>query len=307
MRRKRIPYSVVGGTSYFERKEIKDLAAYLKIIANPLDDLSLLRAANTPKRGLGPSAIRKLADFAQNNSITLLEAFMRAGEITGMGEKVSGSAIGFASLINRYSALFLKNKEMGKVFRSLTEEINYQDYIYELYKTPETAIRRVENLEGFIDSLSHYETDGESPSLHGFLETLALTDLLREKEEKISRGVTLISFHSSKGLEFPVVFIVGVEEDILPHKKSMDLDGAVEEERRLFYVGITRAMKELYITYTDHRIKYGKNAPATPSRFLDEIPDEVVKRLDSIEKTDPEQDEKDANNFFADIQAMLGS
>ncbi len=307
LRRKRIPYSVVGGTSYFDRKEIKDLAAYLKIIANSRDDLSLLRAANTPRRGLGHSAIRKLADFAQDNSISLLEAFMRAGEITGLGTRASGSAIEFAGLISRYSDLFMKNREMGKVFRSLTEEINYRDYIYELYKTPEAAVRRVENLEGFIDSLSHYETEGKSPSLHGFLETLALTDLLKEKEEKTGRGVTLISFHSSKGLEFPVVFIAGVEEDILPHKKSMYLDGAVEEERRLFYVGITRAMKELYITYTDHRVKYGKNAPATPSRFLDEIPDEVIKRLDGTEKTDPKQDEKDANDFFANIQAMLGS
>ena len=139
-------------------------------------------------------------------------------------------------------------------------------------------------------------------SLQGFLEALALTDLMNEKDEKISFGVTLISLHSSKGLEFPAVFIVGVEEDILPHKKSA---GDIEEERRLFYVGITRAMKELYITYAVHRQKYGKNVPSNPSRFLEEIPEEVVTMVSRFEPEDPGQAEKTAESFFANIQAML--
>ena len=306
LRRKRIPYSVVGGTSYFEHKEIKDLAAYLKIIANPSDDLSLLRAAGAPKRGLGPSALGALADFSRTNSISLLDAFRQAPGMTHLGRKAASSAEAFCGLIDRYRDMFKKGRELGKTLSLLIEEINYRDYITGLYKTPEAAFRKIENLEGFIDSITHYESSETPPSLHGFLETMALTDLIEEKEEKGGRGVTLISFHSSKGLEFPVVFIAGVEDEILPHKKSAHLSEGIEEERRLFYVGITRAMNELYITYTDHRSKYGKETPSVPSRFLDEIPGNTVKKVDRFEKLTPEQEKVYAKKFFANIKAILG-
>jgi DNA helicase-2/ATP-dependent DNA helicase PcrA len=305
MRRQRIPYSVVGGTSYFEHKEIKDLAAYLKIIANPSDDLSLLRAASAPKRGLGPSALSALSDFARSNSLSLLDVFGKASGITGLGQKAAVSAEALSELIGRYRDMFKNGSKMGKTLKALIEEINYRDYISGLYKTPEAAFRRIENIDGFVESITHYESGEESPSLHGFLETMALTDLMEEKEEKSSSGITLISFHSSKGLEFPVVFIAGVEEDILPHKKSADRDEDIEEERRLFYVGITRAMNELYITYTDCRSKYGKDKPSVPSRFLKEIPEETIKRLDRFEKLDPEQEKVYAKKFFANIKAIL--
>ncbi len=306
MRRQRIPYSVVGGTSYFEHKEIKDLAAYLKIIANPSDDLSLLRAASAPKRGLGPSALSALSDFARSNSLSLLDAFGKASGVPSLSQKAAASAEALSELIGRYRDMFKNGTKMGKTLKALIEEINYRDYISGLYKTPEAAFRRIENIDGFVESITHYESGEESPSLHGFLETMALTDLMEEKEEKSSHGITLISFHSSKGLEFPVVFIAGVEEDILPHKKSADRDEDIEEERRLFYVGITRAMNELYITYTDRRSKYGKEKPSVPSRFLKEIPEEAIKRLDRFEKLDPEQEKVYAKKFFANIKAILG-
>lgn len=306
MRRQRIPYSVVGGTSYFEHKEIKDLAAYLKIIANPSDDLSLLRAASAPKRGLGPSALAALSDFARSNSLSLLDAFGKASGIPGLSQRAAASAEALFELISRYRDMFKNGTKMGKTLKALIEEINYRDYISGLYKTPEAAFRRIENIDGFVESITHYESVEESPSLHGFLETMALTDLMEEKEEKSRRGITLISFHSSKGLEFPVVFIAGVEEDILPHKKSADRDEDIEEERRLFYVGITRAMNELYITYTDRRSKYGKEKTSVPSRFLEEIPEEAIKRLDRFEKLDPEQEKVYAKKFFANIKAILG-
>jgi DNA helicase-2/ATP-dependent DNA helicase PcrA len=129
---------------------------------------------------------------------------------------------------------------------------------------------------------------------------------MKEKEEKGGRGVTLISFHSAKGLEFPVVFIAGVEEDILPHKKSADRDEDVEEERRLFYVGITRAMNELYITHTEHRSKYGREKSSVSSRFLRELPEAAIKKMDRFEKLDPEQEKVYAKKFFANIKAILG-
>lgn len=306
LRRQRIPYSVIGGTSYFENKEIKDIAAYLKIIANPSDDLSLLRAANAPKRGLGTSALGTLSEFSRASSISLLEAFGRAPEIAGLSPKAASSAVSLHGLIGQYRERFTRGRDMGNTLKALIEEISYNNYITELYKTPETAFRKIENLDGFVESLGRYEIAEQPPSLHGFLEAMALTDLLEAKDEKISRGVALISFHSSKGLEFPVVFIVGAEEDILPHRKSADTEEGLEEERRLFYVGITRAKNELYITYADHRTKYGKETAAFPSRFIDEIPAAVIKKLDRFEELGPEEEKAYAEKFFANIKAMLG-
>ncbi len=306
MRRKRVPYSVVGGTSYFERKEIRDVTAWLKIIANSSDEMSLLRASGAPKSGLGPSAIRMLTEFARSNSISLLDAFSKAGGIDGLGRKAAASAESISGLIRRYGDMFRKGSEMGNTLSSLLKDINYRDYIGRLYKTPEAAFRRMENLDGFTESITHYESMEKAPSLQGFLETMALTDLIEEKEEKGGRGVTLVSFHSSKGLEFPVVFIAGVEEDILPHRKSADTVSSIEEERRLFYVGITRAMKELFITYTDYRLKYGKTTPSVASRFLEEIPEEVTARLDRFEEPDLEQDNAYVKNLYENFMSRFG-
>ncbi|TAN41490.1 MAG: ATP-dependent DNA helicase Rep [Nitrospirae bacterium] len=306
LRKQRIPYSVVGGTSYFENREIKDLAAYLKIIANPRDNVSLLRIANVPRRGLGTTTLTTLSEFGQAGSIPLFEAFGKAAAIPGLSPKAVEAAQTFFSLIGRYRELFKKGRDMGGLLKMLIEEINYRKYIGEVYKTAETAFRKIENLSGFIDSMTHYESTDPAPSLHGFLETMALEDIMEERTEKQKRGVTLISLHSSKGLEFPVVFIAGTEEDILPHKKSADSEEGIEEERRLFYVGITRAMNELYITYAGQRTKYGKEAPAFPSRFLEEIPAESITTLDRFETLDPEQEKVCAEKFFANIKAILG-
>jgi len=289
-----------------ENKEIKDISAYLKIIANPLDELSLLRAANVPKRGLGANALCQLSDFSRSSGLSLLNAFGRASGISGLSPKAVSSAEAFFGLLDRYRELFRKGRGMGKILKDLIEEIQFGDYITGLYKTPETALRKIENLNGFAESMTRYESGDGRPSLQGFLETMALADLLEEKEEKGGRGVTLISLHSSKGLEFPVVFIAGAEEDILPHRKSVDSDEGIEEERRLFYVGVTRAMNELYITYTDHRSKYGKEASSVPSRFIDELPEAATRKLDRFEELEPEQEKLYAEKFFANIKAILG-
>ena len=306
LRSKQVPYTVVGGTSYFERKEIKDLVAYLKVIANPADELSLLRAVNAPKRGLGPSAISTFSEFARTNSVGLLDAFGNAAVIKDLSRRAVNSAEGFFELVSRYRALFGSGGEMGATLKALIEEINYEDYIINLYKTPEAASRRMENIRGFIESITRYESVENSPLLQGFLETMALADLINEKEKDV-RGVTLISFHSSKGLEFPVAFIAGTEEEILPHRKSAESDEGIEEERRLFYVGITRAMNELFITYTDHRMKYGKERPSLPSRFLEEIPEDASRKIDRFEESDPEKDKAYVKKLYEELMAKLES
>ncbi len=305
LRRRRIPYSVVGGTGYFERKEVKDLTAWLKIIANPSDDQSLLRAAGAPKRGIGPSALVRLAEHARSGAGSLLDAFGRAASIEGLSREAAASAEELSGIVSRYRKAFMEGGGMGRALEALIEEIGYKDYILRLYKTPEAAFRRLENIEGLVESITHYETAEDGSSLHGFLETLALTDLLQEKEERGGRGVTLISFHSSKGLEFPVVFIVGAEEEIMPHRKSVESAEGVEEERRLFYVGMTRAMDELYITYAGRRSKYGKARPAVASRFIEEIPEEAVSRIERFEETDPEQEKAYVKRLCADLRSRL--
>jgi DNA helicase-2/ATP-dependent DNA helicase PcrA len=306
LRREKMPYTVVGGTSYFEHREIKDLASYLKALANPLDDHSLLRITNVPKRGLGAAALARISGFARDHSLSLQDALGRAGDIAGLGATTAEAANRLAAFMKKYRGLFAVNKGMGDTLRALAEEINYRDHITALYKTPGAAMKRLENISGFVESLSHYEKNTDAPTLHGFLETLALTDMEKEKEDNNRGGVTLISFHSSKGLEFPVVFIVGVEEDILPHKKSVYQGDGIEEERRLFYVGMTRAMKELHITYCGRRLRFNKDTPCSPSRFLEEIPEEVIKRVEGREETSPDEEEKAARHFFANIKELIG-
>ncbi|MDH3974592.1 MAG: UvrD-helicase domain-containing protein [Deltaproteobacteria bacterium] len=304
LRKERIPYTVIGGTSYFERKEIKDLAAYLKVIANPADDLSLLKIANIPKRGLGATTLEKFANHAREKGITLFDSFRRAGELTTINEKQAGTVTAFAALLEKFMVPFACKGKMTGAMKELVRDIGYKDYLYELYKTVDVAVRKIENVESFIASMSQYEQDDMESTLQGFLEIMALTDMEESKEEE-SFGVTLISLHSSKGLEFPVVFLVGMEEGILPHKKSLFTEGGLDEERRLCYVGITRAMEELYISHSNHRSKYGKDEPSSPSRFIDEIPDEVVQREGGDSIADADESDKKAKAFFANIHAML--
>lgn len=305
LRKERIPYTVIGGTSYFERREIKDLVAYLKIIANPKDDLSLLRIANTPRRGLGATTLERLANFARDSSTSLLDAFKNAGRLPDVKEKTASVARELALLIERSSDRFAERGEMGQAMKTLVRDLGYKDYLFEIFKTPDTAARKVENVESFIETLAAYEIAEAPADLPGFLETMALTDMDENKEED-SFGVTLISLHSSKGLEFPVVFLAGMEDGILPHKRSIYAEGGLDEERRLCYVGITRAMEELYLTHTSHRVKYGKEEPSEPSRFIEEIPAEVIEEPDSLVETCPVKKEENAKDFFANIQAMLG-
>lgn len=304
LRRDRIPYTVVGGTSYFDRKEIRDIAAYLKVIANPKDDLSLLRIANIPKRSLGTTSIGRLAAFAKERSVNLLEAFRISDQVPELGSQTADAAVSFAEMIGKYRERFASGKGMKEVLQYLISDIGYKEYLKEFYKTPDVAIKRVGSVDSFTDSIGRYEEDEESPSLNGFLSTLALTDMDGGRKGKESFGVTLISIHSSKGLEFPVVFLVGLEADILPHRKSMSGDG-IEEERRLFYVGITRAMKQLYITYAGSRVRYGTESPSEASVFLGELDKGAIEYLDRMKQEAPEEREKKAKAFFANIQSML--
>ncbi|HDZ62639.1 MAG TPA: ATP-dependent DNA helicase Rep [Nitrospirae bacterium] len=306
LRRKKIPYTVIGGTSYFDRKEVKDLAAYMKIILNRYDDVNLLRIANLPRRGIGITSIGKLHDHAGNKNIPLIDAFSNASGMEGINEKTASKADALANMLKRYRSAFLKGKGMAKLLSGLIEEIGFHEHIRNFYKTDDVAVKRIDNVNAFVESLKYYEENEKSPSLQGFIETLALDDKPEKEQEK--SGVTLVSLHSSKGLEFPVVFIVGVEEDMIPHSKSLDDEGGLEEERRLMYVGITRAMRELFLTYTACRIKYGTKTVSSPSQFIAEMPDEIIEHIET-ECADEEAsaEEIDIKEEYEKVMAILNS
>ncbi|MFQ5561752.1 MAG: 3'-5' exonuclease, partial [Nitrospinota bacterium] len=242
----------------------------------------------------------------RKHSITLFDAFKLSAQVEEIPPKTSSNIQVFIELLSRYSVRFQTGKFMADTFRELVDEIHFEEYIMSTYKSERAAFQRIENVEEFIQTLECHEKEDEPSSLSGFLEKLAITDILKNKGENTHSGVTLISFHSAKGLEFPVVFIVGVEEEIIPHKKSLLNESDLEEERRLFYVGITRSMKELYLTHTDTRVRYKKEAQVSPSRFLNEIPKQVVRKCNRFTKEGKEEaGEDDAKAFFANLQSML--
>ncbi len=306
LRRKKVPYTVIGGTSYFDRKEVKDLASYMKIILNRYDDVNLLRIANLPRRGIGITSIGKLHNHAGNRNIPLIDVFSNASGVEGINAKTVPKAAALADLIKRYRSAFLKGSGMAKLLAGLIDEIGFLDHIRSFYKTDDVVVKRIDNVNAFIESLKYYEENEKSPSLQGFIETLALDD--RPEREKEKNGVTLVSLHSSKGLEFPVVFIVGVEEDMIPHSKSLDDEGGLEEERRLMYVGITRAMKELFLTYTTYRFKYGTKTISIPSQFIGEMPDEVIEHIETEDADEEEIPEDiDIKEEYERVMGILNS
>ncbi len=263
-----IPYVVVGGMSFFDRKEVRDIVAFLKLAENPHDETSLLRVINTPPRGVGKASIDKVIDFATRHGISASAAFERATEIEGVSPlAVEGYRI-LREAIDR-SALAEAGHDLVSRLGRFIEAIGYREEVRRLYAEPMTREARWAGVEEILNFAENHVRRSEEPSLHDFLEELALgsTDEPHEKPEKRSDAVTLMSLHAAKGLEFPHVFLVGMEEGLLPHARAV-AEGGIEEERRLAYVGITRAMTTLALTFAAERAKYGRRAVAVPSRCL---------------------------------------
>ena len=266
-----IPYKLYGGVNFYGRKEIKDIISYLKILENPSDDISLKRIINVPKRGIGDASILKASEYAQENNISLLEALANADKIEGLGRKTKAVS-DFYSLIEKFIE---KSKSL-----SIADLIDYileeTGYIEELRKEDtEEAYGRISNLEEFVSKAVEYEEniENEEESLTSFLEEISLVADIDNMEEG-DNVVTLMTLHSSKGLEFPVVFIVGFEEGIFPTYRALTSPNPsdIEEERRLLYVGITRAKQELFITNAKSRLQHGRYISNAPSSFFKEIP-----------------------------------
>lgn len=260
------PYRLIGGLKFYSRKEIKDLIAYLKLIQNPKDNVSLKRIINEPKRGIGDSALEKLQNIADSQSISIFEAINNPDNLAGL--RSSGNIILFKDMIN--SLISLKdNVKISELMHQILEKTGYEEMLNEeALKETET---RLENIAEFIGVAIEFENENAENTLSDFLDSIALVsdvDKLEEGEE----AVTLMTIHSAKGLEFKVVFIVGMEEDLFPSKRSIEEDEEVQEERRLCYVALTRAKEKLFLTNAVKRTLYGTTSYMMPSRFIDEIP-----------------------------------
>ncbi|MGI6664116.1 MAG: ATP-dependent helicase [Christensenellaceae bacterium] len=265
-----IPYQVYGGISFYARKEIKDMVAYLTLIDNPRANTALLRIINTPKRGIGNVSIAKLVAFAEENGISLLEAMQAADAF------MSGGRNKFAPFLELVTGMIeaAAEKELGEILEMVYQKSGYQEMLQA--EQDFTAEVKIENIEEFINSAYVYEKEAEEPTLEGFLSTVSLiSDMDTETEEG---GVTLMTLHGAKGLEFDVVFMAGMEENLFPSKRSVT-EGKLDEERRLCYVGITRAREMLYMTASESRNMYSGLMTCLPSRFLDDIPKEMFEDL----------------------------
>ncbi|MEH7392154.1 DNA helicase PcrA [Bacillus sp. JJ1474] len=269
-----IEYSIVGGIKFYDRKEIKDILAYLRLIANPSDDISLQRIINVPKRGIGSGTIDKIANFASLHDMTMFEA-LQSVELIGLSPKITKAAGEFRDLINNYTQM-QEYLSVTELVEELLEKSGYREML--IAEKSIEAQSRLENLDEFLSVTKSFEEASDDKSLVAFLTDLALVadiDKLDDDGEKAD-AVVLMTLHSAKGLEFPTVFLIGLEEGVFPHSRSLMEEAEMEEERRLAYVGITRAEEELFITNAQLRTLFGRTNMNPPSRFIKEIPEDLL-------------------------------
>ena len=272
LRLHQIGYQVIGGPRFYERAEVKDATAYLQVLDNPADAVSLMRIANRPKRGIGDTTISRLVSYAENHGLTLFDALDRPVE-AGLGTAAVKAVTSLKNLLDSLRSA-AQEEEVPELLQTVLERSGTLE-TYEAERTIE-ARGRIENLEAFVDGAREYAQQAEEPTLSGFLQEISLysdQDALGEEQS----NVTLMTIHNAKGLEFRAVFVVGVEEEIFPSSRSIEEQG-VEEERRLFYVGLTRAEERLTLTHASSRLLWGRTTSHLPSRFLDELPDRHVER-----------------------------
>ncbi len=288
----RIPYKISGGTSFFARTEIKDVMAYLRVLVNPDDDNAFLRIVNTPRREIGPVTLEKLGSYANMRGKSLFECSFEIG----LEQHLAGRGLENLRRFTQWIVTIADNLERGdsvEAVRSIVRDINYEDWLYETSSSPKAAEMRMKNVSDLygwiVADLEGDNYDKEEKTLKEVVQRLTLRDMMeRGEDEDDADQVQLMTLHASKGLEFPYVYLMGTEEGILPHQSSID-ENNVEEERRLMYVGITRAQKELTFTLCKERRQYGELIRPEHSRFLDELPFddvdwETVKKPQSAEE-----------------------
>jgi DNA helicase-2/ATP-dependent DNA helicase PcrA len=276
-----VPYRVIGGMRFYERKEIRDTLAYLRLVYNPADKVSLSRIINVPKRGIGEASFDRFQFFMEDNHYTVLEGLEHIGEIASLTNRGIKPLQEFNQLLQNWVA---KRDELS--VKELTETILHTSgYLMDLRNEGTIEAQgRLENLDEFIALTVEFERNSDDKSLAAFLETVALVADI-DNYETDSDAVVMMTLHSAKGLEFPAVFLVGLEEGLFPHSRSLMENRELEEERRLCYVGITRAKQRLYVTYANMRTMYGNFNNSIPSRFLLELPKETITNIKALRKS----------------------
>ena len=278
-----LPYTLVGSTRFYERKEIKDLLAYLRVVFNPLDSFSFQRILNVPRRGIGDVSFQKIQNAANERDYSLLEMATTPDEIAGLTPKIRQRLEDLATKFITWNGL-IPQLPVADIIIRVMEESGYLEEL-EAEGTIE-AESRIENLREFISVAREFSSLEEEQTLENFLSHVALVSDVDQAEFGNER-VTLMTLHAAKGLEFPIVFLAGMEEGIFPHSRTLMDESEIEEERRLAYVGITRAKKELYFSSSRQRMIFGNILSYPPSRFLGEIPQELIVAIQPVRTVQP--------------------
>ncbi|MGF1764046.1 DNA helicase Rep [Aliivibrio kagoshimensis] len=304
----RIPYKISGGTSFFARAEIKDIMAYLRLLTNQDDDNAFLRVVNTPRREIGPTTLEKLGSYANMRGKSLFEASFEMG----LEQTLSGRGLDALRRFTKWIVILSENAERGDTVdavRALVRDINYEDWLYETSTSAKAAEMRMKNVselyKWIVADLEGDNYDKEVKSLKEVVQRLTLRDMMeRGEDDEDADQVQLMTLHASKGLEFPYVYLIGAEEGILPHQTSIDEDN-IEEERRLTYVGITRAQKELTFTLCKERRQYGELIKPDPSRFLEELPHDDLDWESQKKPQSKEERMEKGQAHIANLRAMF--
>jgi len=269
-----IPYNIIGGTRFYERKEIKDLIAYLNLLVNKKDNISFLRIVNYPPRGIGKVTLNHFTKFAEDNQLSLFQAIKKVDLISQISSRGKKNLKNFYNFMNKYKKM-RKTLSLTELIRSLIDELKIKVILKEEGTTE--SLNRLENIQEFLNSVSEYAKNTEKPKLEEFLHEISLYTDIDEWPDK-TEAISLMTLHAAKGLEFPVVIITGAEEGLFPLiKESFESQAEdLEEERRLFYVGATRAKKDLYISFAKSRYKYGEHCFSVQSRFINELDDRYI-------------------------------
>ena len=302
LRREALPYKIVGGLKFYERKEIKDIISYLRLVQNPSDNLSLNRIINEPKRGIGNTALDRLDEIAAANNTSIYNVIKDSDNLVGI--RSAGNIIMFRDMMED----LISKKDTMPVSEYIKLVLKNSGYEAMLNETEDKESEmRFDNLMEFIGVAMEFEKENADNTLADFLDSIALVSDVDSLEEG-AEAVTLMTMHSAKGLEFNVVFLVGMEEGLFPSKKSIEEDESTEEERRLCYVGITRAKEKLFLTNTNKRTLYGMTTYSYPSRFIDEISEELLDEdsRDNIHKNNKKK-EKNIDNEYTKVQGVLSN
>jgi superfamily I DNA/RNA helicase len=307
LRRLHVPYRIVGGKSFFDRREIKDLLAYMTVLVSPDDDASLLRIINTPARGLSAATVERALEWSVQHKCSLWRALGSPAFLEELSARTATSVRAFVELIGDYETTVAQPlSNPAELMTKLIAEIGYAADLRRNCKTAEEAAERESNVGDILRDLTQFlkrSTEG----LRGFLDEVILDQEREEEEEEDlakKNGVTLITMHAAKGLEFKHVYLIGLEEGILPHDRSR-AEGSIDEERRLLYVGITRAMRTLTLSHCRTRTKYGSVASCTPSTFLKKLYPDHLDKIDLLKLLATPVAPESAKTRFAQMRAAL--